>query len=478
MIDLNLHKIPKTHFVFDYVLPNGYLPFGYNKHTFPINVMEIFKNVSLNQIDILGYYSSIGKPNDFIEQRVSDFTQSIINTTPNTDLKTTFDIHENINTNDLYLVVFETLKLNNMFQTYSDDLFSIDNMVSPKLLELIKKYPNVKIIFMDIWEGAYEHFFDFFEKIHEFLKKHKINHKNKVIVSTNNNFIEKVKENPKFKQFNDSINVYSNNFLLMSAGKFLLQLEIQENSIIENDYTFSVQQSIHFDKREKYFLMYNRNPERFHRPYFINKLYKGGLLDKGFVSLFENEEFENFIKDGHPYKELELETEDFKDIKKNLKHFYPLVIDEGDSQRVADFHNFLSRKDEYEKSFFSIVAETNAESDFNFITEKTLKPILNLHPFLILGNPKTLSVLKSYGFKTFDKWWDESYDDEFNFKNRASKLYKVVDDLCNKSQDEWIDMLREMEDVLKHNQKNIKKLYTKKMFQKEFFSNLEITNIL
>ena len=37
---------------------------------------------------------------------------------------------------------------------------------------------------------------------------------------------------------------------------------------------------------------------------------------------------------------------------------------------------------------------TNAESNYCFITEKTTKPIMNLHPFVVLGNPHTLKVLK------------------------------------------------------------------------------------
>ena len=34
------------------------------------------------------------------------------------------------------------------------------------------------------------------------------------------------------------------------------------------------------------------------------------------------------------------------------------------------------------------------------------------HPIIQFAPYKTLEVMKQYGFKTFDKWWDESYDDE------------------------------------------------------------------
>jgi hypothetical protein len=94
--------------------------------------------------------------------------------------------------------------------------------------------------------------------------------------------------------------------------------------------------------------------------------------------------------------------------------------------------------------------------------------------FVLLGNPKTLSVLKSFGFKTFDTWWDESYDSEIDFLKRGEKLINLVESLCNKSSDEWKIMLEEMEDILHHNKKLLHKLATSQYAQKEFFQNILI----
>ena len=38
--------------------------------------------------------------------------------------------------------------------------------------------------------------------------------------------------------------------------------------------------------------MFNRNSERIHRPYFVGRLKEENLLDKGYVSLFRNIDFE------------------------------------------------------------------------------------------------------------------------------------------------------------------------------------------
>ena len=60
--------------------------------------------------------------------------------------------------------------------------------------------------------------------------------------------------------------------------------------------------------------------------------------------------------------------------------------------------------------FLNIVTETLFNADSIFLSEKTYKPIYMCQPFIIFGNPNSLKKLKELGYKTFDKWWDESYD--------------------------------------------------------------------
>lgn len=470
MDGFDLNKIPHTNFVLEFKGPAGYIPLGYTKYTLPILLQYKLENI--NDSDLTGYYAPINKPNNYYYNRTASFSSFIVQHTKNTKFVLTYEIKDNINSNDLYLVTFESLNVNNMFEYYSDDKFNFNDFISPILLELIKKHSNFKILFIDSGEGAYPHTIKLVEKINNFLNKNNINHPNKVFISTNNNFISNLNKNELFENYSSQIKLFTNNYLLTTAGRFISELRISNNKLIENGYEYSIQSEVLKTKKEKYFLMYNRNSERMHRPYFLNKLYKNDLINKGFVSFFKNEFLDSFLEDAKEYLELNLNHEDILDIKKNIINFYPLIIDDPDSEKVADFHNFLSRKDEYEKSYFTIVSETNAESDYCFITEKTIKPIMNLHPFVILGNPNVLKVLKGYGFKTFDKWWDESYDNEFDFKIRTQKLFNVVHTLCNKTHEDWIQMLYEMEDTLYHNKNVLHKLSTSKIYQKEFFKNI------
>lgn len=469
MDGLDLNKIPKINFVFDFKLPNGFLPFGYSKNTLPINIFKKFEIEEKEQFTL--YHSSIENPNNFICKFGAPFTTHILEHTKNTKAICVGDIRY-INENEVYLIVLESQPLNNMFQYYSRDDFKLENLLSKKLIELLKNNTNFKLVFMDQREGSYPHTINFLQKINDFLVRNDINEENKVLISSNNNFIKNLENNELFKQFNNKIILHTNNYLILTAGKFIGQLQSSNNLIVENNYNFSIQKEIHFEDKEKYFLMYNRNSERIHRVYFVNKLYKNNLLHKGMISFFENKYLDSFIENSKIYEELKLDEYDIDDIRKNYKNFTPMYIDNPNAEEVADYHNFLSRKDEYQNTYFTIVSETNAESDYCFITEKTTKPIMNLHPFVVLGNPHTLKVLKSYGLKTFDKWWDESYDNEFDFKKRSEMVLNIVKELCSKSKDEWNQLLREMSDTLYFNKKQLHKLNYKKIYEQEFFKNI------
>ena len=471
MDGFDLNKIPKTYFVLEFKGPGGYMPLGYTKYTLPI-VMQ-YKLQNPNDIEFAGYYSSVHNPSEYFYNTSAEFSHYIIQYTKNTQFVLTKDIKNKIKSENLYLVVLESLNVNNMFEYYSSDKIQLEDMFSPDLLNLIKDNINFKIVFVDAGEGAYLHNITLLEKIHNFLKRNNINHKDKVFISTNNNNIVDLKKSKKFLKFSNQIHIFPNNYLITSAGRFMSILRSGATHLIQQDgYDYSIQTELKFNKKEKKFLMYNRNSERMHRAYFVNLLYKNNLLDKGFISFLENPNFVKFLNQNKAYPILNLTKEDNLDIKNNYKNYYPLVIDDADPDRVSEYHNFLSRKDEYEKSYFTIISETNAETSYSFLTEKTIKPIMNLHPFVVLGNPNTLDVLKSHGFKTFDKWWDESYDTIKDFKTRANSLLNLVNSLCNKTDDEWIEMLKEMEETLIYNQKLLHKLSTEKREIKNFFKHI------
>ena len=120
--------------------------------------------------------------------------------------------------------------------------------------------------------------------------------------------------------------------------------------------------------------------------------------------------------------------------------------------------------DAHLKSFLNIVTETLYDTDSLFISEKTYKPIYLCQPFIVFGNPFTLNKLHELGYKTFSKWWDESYDSELDLNQRFDKIVKVMETISELNLDELNELKNEMQDVIVHNYLN-------------FFKNNEIEDL-
>lgn len=89
----------------------------------------------------------------------------------------------------------------------------------------------------------------------------------------------------------------------------------------------------------------------------------------------------------------------------------PLNLDKIEVYPPSPSYSMEHLAEYYNKIFLEVVCETFFEGNVFTITEKTIRPILLKTPFIIQGPPNYLKNLKKLGFKTFDKWWDEVYND-------------------------------------------------------------------
>ena len=118
----------------------------------------------------------------------------------------------------------------------------------------------------------------------------------------------------------------------------------------------------------------------------------------------------------------------------------------------------------YLTSYFSILTETLFGGDdipTVKLTNKVFMTMKAFHPFFMMGQPKTLEYLSQSGFKTFDKWWSESYDNEFDHDKRITMIFLELEKLLSVSgenihrkmfgdsfeEEEWIKLFN----ILKHN---------------------------
>ena len=97
----------------------------------------------------------------------------------------------------------------------------------------------------------------------------------------------------------------------------------------------------------------------------------------------------------------------------------PLRIDYKDEKLIPNHSFVLSAVRETQESFLYVVTETCYWERKCHLTEKIFKPIVSRMPFILVGPAHNLKYLRSYGFETFGRWIDESYDQEVDDYKRT-----------------------------------------------------------
>jgi len=124
--------------------------------------------------------------------------------------------------------------------------------------------------------------------------------------------------------------------------------------------------------------------------------------------------------------------------------------------------------DQYQKFFCEIVCETYFTGQTFFVTEKTLRCIINRRPFIVQGPKWYLRNLHTLGFKTFSQWWDEGYDED-----PADARYKTlcynIDTIAQTSEETIKKWYQEMQPTLEHNVQVLQQLTDKKLLGTEFY---------
>ena len=214
--------------------------------------------------------------------------------------------------------------------------------------------------------------------------------------------------------------------------------------------------------RDKYFICYNRIPKA-HRTLIVLSLYKNKNLDKGIVSFPDYGmsswdvvlKKEQYLKKEHYWWLLKDDKiiGEFEKSADGLIKQLPLKLDKGFDICHSITHFNL---DHYLNSYFVICTESHCNDELKSgnalaFTEKTWKPIMNLHPFILVANKGSLKHLKEYGFKTFEPFIDESYDDIDDVGQRILAIEKEINKLCSKPIEEIHEWYWSIEDILKHN---------------------------
>lgn len=321
-------------------------------------------------------------------------------------------------------------------------VYNFIQTIDSRVLSLIRK-GKVKLVFNFMHDPIFS--YHSLRTIEEYLNNQMITSEN-VFVIPGNNFQEYFKHFP-----NSKLNITSGRLPLQQAGERLdhyptvTALGYMSDMVRETDLNSS-------SLRPKKFLCFNRNlkPHRYFLAYLALKF-----------NLLENSYFSFLVHSGNAQSNIEQSLTVYSGEKEYFQKIYDLVPYHLDTQNVPlnelnGFPTNNNKKDLYLNSYVHITSETIfSEGDpINpFFSEKTFHPIINLQPFIYVGNPYSLKALKDLGFKTFHPLIDESYDNEENPRVRMQLISKEIEKINLMSIEEIHKWYYSITDTLIHNQR-------------------------
>lgn len=313
-----------------------------------------------------------------------------------------------------------------------------------------------KIGFFQPTEGTFGERFKSYEFMCNLSKRYNLKKEQLLIVTSNLKANETYESLVKNTTIEDRLTIYPYDFFANSIwfnknGCFKFDLHTSKQL---NETFYGSLEKNKTEKKEKHFLCLNRIT-RPHRMIIFGELMTNPkLINKSYLSLGKSSHLPSQKNDFYNITKMFL-ADDYKRSKQRLLDFYEnynseehYVFDEGDLENnKAGVLNL----DAQNKTFVNIVTETLTDSNVIFFSEKIYKPINCAQPFILIGNPYSLKKLKEKGYMTFDKWWDESYDEEENFTRRFEKIMDVIEEISSWDMDKCFQVTNEMESVLIHN---------------------------
>ena len=161
------------------------------------------------------------------------------------------------------------------------------------------------------------------------------------------------------------------------------------------------------------------------------------------------------------------QTVDYNHYKTVLTANYPKTVDVEDL--VNQVPNLINNLEIYKRSQLTVVTESHFDQTGGlFITEKTFRPLLVGHPFMILGQKGTLKKLRSWGFQIDFDGIDQSYDDVADNRDRFIQFHRSLRTWCLLDTEIRRTAIYKWDNIIQHNFQN----YKKSNFKKTMFDNV------
>ena len=196
-------------------------------------------------------------------------------------------------------------------------------------------------------------------------------------------------------------------------------------------------------KPQNKFLIYCRDwsHRREYRLKFLEMLVKNNLDCVSQTSVMHTN------SEGVHFLQHQFENSDFKLDSRELIDQVPGNDFSSTASAYYEYLDFINTE-------ISVVLETVFDDSRIHLTEKTFRPIACGHPFILAAGPGSLEYIRSYGFKTFSPWIDESYDQETNSLHRLEKIIESMKKIQNLQGQALEDFSFEVKQIAEFNKKH------------------------
>ena len=271
---------------------------------------------------------------------------------------------------------------------------------------------------------------------------------NRVIFVTNNFLAEKTHETwfKNQKTYSEKMKIISFMWNVHDVKRLIQTKNLPTKVVMDDEIKYK---SNRIDKI-KHFLKINRT-NRSERNIFMLFMNHHNLFEKSLVS------FPHLPEDTYPNGfEKYLTQNNIQDLQSKV----PFNIDrtDKDNQGPAGHGKGFFDADlpfqpiHYKNSFVSVVMGAFPfEPNACHLHSSTFNPMYCGQPIIQFGPYQSLKEMRERGFKTFGKWWDESYDDEHDGWKRLQKVMDVTLQISKLSNKEMLRIFIDMKDVLQHN---------------------------
>jgi hypothetical protein len=415
-------KNKSLNFVYNWIGPRGPLP----NHKTP-DIYDLAKKMSFIAVDC----NTITEEHDTIAYSLKEYVDCNFIASYQVKENDTFIFEIVLSPKNHYLQ--NTLQVGSGFLETS----AIDN----KIINLIKHKNGYFLL-----SSYYESFVDVqdFNQIHNYFNYHNIPLEKVIYVTNCYNVKEKYNEYCWSIQQSPRLQCEYLNLYLLDQSNLAKRDDIKKyNPDLRN--------------KKKLFLNWNRRIKS-HRTLFLLFAIRKNFIGNTFMS-FSNlhTSLDLWISDAYKLS-VQFNLNFTKDELIDIYHNLPFVLDSENFNRFPIEDDIFSTATWYDQSYISIVSETNFDNNIIHMTEKTIKPILFKQPFIIIGPQGTLASLKELGFKTFSDFWDESYDESKNSKERFLKIIEVCDYLSSWSKTDLFKFFAKSKEITEHNFKVMQKL--------------------